>query len=86
MSTLCIQKTEKLRGEIQSPPSKAYTHRAIIAASLSNGQSIIKNPLMCDDVSATIRACKLLGAKISSVDPNTIAVVTVMIVLRLNIA
>lgn len=43
------------------PPSKSYTHRAVIASSLSEGSSRIINPLIADDTIATIEACKKLG-------------------------
>jgi len=67
MTDLVIRKTENLSGTIKAPPSKAYTHRALIAASLSEGHSSIQNPLVCDDTLATIKACSLLGAKIRKV-------------------
>ena len=65
MTDLIVRKTERLHGTVKAPPSKAYTHRAIIAASLSNGESRILNPLFCDDTLATIDACRMLGAKIN---------------------
>ncbi|RLG97753.1 3-phosphoshikimate 1-carboxyvinyltransferase, partial [Candidatus Bathyarchaeota archaeon] len=58
-----VRKTEFLCGSVQAPSSKSYTHRAIIAASLSEGRSLIKKPLVCDDTLATIDACKALGAE-----------------------
>lgn len=64
MAKLIVKKTEKLEGIVKAPPSKAYTHRAIIAASLSKGRSMIMNPLKCYDTGATARACSMLGAKI----------------------
>ncbi|MEM3463886.1 MAG: hypothetical protein QXL91_03390, partial [Candidatus Bathyarchaeia archaeon] len=35
MARLIVKKTERLEGVVRAPPSKAYTHRALIAASLS---------------------------------------------------
>lgn len=67
MTDLLIRKTEKLGGTVEAPPSKAYTHRALIAASLSDGQSSIEKPLICDDALATVKACSMLGAKIKKV-------------------
>jgi chorismate synthase len=52
----------KIRGEISAPPSKSYTHRAIICASLADGKSTIHNPLLSEDTEATLEACKALGA------------------------
>ncbi|MCD6530783.1 3-phosphoshikimate 1-carboxyvinyltransferase [Candidatus Bathyarchaeota archaeon] len=64
MTDAVVRKTESLYGSIQAPPSKSYTHRAVIAASLSEDKSLIKNPLICDDTLATIDSCKSLGAEI----------------------
>lgn len=55
---------KKLRGIVNIVPSKSYSHRAIIAASLADGISIIKNVLFSDDIRKTIDACKAMGAQI----------------------
>jgi 3-phosphoshikimate 1-carboxyvinyltransferase len=47
-----------------APPSKSYTHRAVILASLATGESIIEEPLLSDDTIYTIDACRVLGADI----------------------
>lgn len=60
---IVIKKSE-IKGNVRAPPSKSYTHRAVIAAALSDGLSIISNPLICDDTLATIEGCKRLGIKI----------------------
>ncbi len=52
-------------GEVTAPPSKSYTHRAVILASLAAGESIIENPLLSDDTRYTIDACRSLGADIA---------------------
>ncbi|MCJ7613830.1 3-phosphoshikimate 1-carboxyvinyltransferase, partial [Candidatus Bathyarchaeota archaeon] len=57
-----VENTESLEGVVSAPPSKAYTHRMLIAASLSNGTSKIFNPLISDDTQATLEAVKALGA------------------------
>jgi 3-phosphoshikimate 1-carboxyvinyltransferase len=58
-----IENSEHFEGVVSAPPSKAYTHRMLIAASLSNGVSKIFNPLISDDTLATLRAVKALGAE-----------------------
>ena len=58
-------KPSKVSGTISAPPSKSYTHRAIIIASLADGISVIKDPLISDDTIATVEACRKLGAKIT---------------------
>ncbi|MCD6465192.1 3-phosphoshikimate 1-carboxyvinyltransferase [Candidatus Bathyarchaeota archaeon] len=65
MTDLVIRGGEaSLSGCIEAPPSKAYTHRAIIASALSDGCSTVRNVLICDDTLATINACRMLGAEI----------------------
>jgi 3-phosphoshikimate 1-carboxyvinyltransferase len=58
-----VENTDHLEGTVSAPPSKAYTHRMLIAASLSNGTSKISNPLISDDTQATLEAVKALGAE-----------------------
>ncbi|MDI6641462.1 MAG: 3-phosphoshikimate 1-carboxyvinyltransferase [Elusimicrobiota bacterium] len=60
---LFVSKSSKLKGTVKAPPSKSYTHRAIIIGSM-NGSTKIANPLYCDDTNATIQAWRTLGAKI----------------------
>lgn len=55
---------KKLKGIVNIVPSKSYSHRAIIAASLADGISVIKNVLFSEDIRKTIDACKAMGAKI----------------------
>ncbi|MCL7415363.1 MAG: 3-phosphoshikimate 1-carboxyvinyltransferase [ANME-2 cluster archaeon] len=52
-----------LKGEVLAPPSKSYTHRAVVMASLS-GRTIVRRPLLSADTIATIQACRALGAVI----------------------
>jgi len=63
LADIVIKKSEHLAGEVSAPPSKAYTHRMLIAALLSNGTSKISNPLISDDTKATLRAVKVFGAE-----------------------
>lgn len=51
-------------GTISAPPSKSAAHRAVIAASLASGRSVIENVDMSSDISATIRGCESLGCRI----------------------
>lgn len=54
----------KLKGELNIPPSKSLSHRAIIAASLAEGRSVISNIIFSEDIIATIAAMEACGAKI----------------------
>lgn len=57
-----IDKTTKLKSKILLPASKSLSHRAIIAASLSQSPSYIRNISLSDDVRATIDAVSSIGA------------------------
>lgn len=59
-----IIKPSPLEGSIMIPPSKSLSHRAIIAASLAEGKSVIKNVLYSKDIKATIDAMRACGAQI----------------------
>ena len=50
----------KLSGTVNVPPSKSYTHRALIAAALAGGGRV-KRPLFCEDTLATLDCLKGLG-------------------------
>ncbi|MCL7414090.1 MAG: 3-phosphoshikimate 1-carboxyvinyltransferase, partial [ANME-2 cluster archaeon] len=52
-----------LEGKVLAPPSKSYTHRAVVMASLGE-MTIIQRPLLSADTVATIQACRALGAVI----------------------
>ena len=61
-------------GEYEPPPSKSYTHRALIAAALADGESRVVNPLRSDDTIATMRAIESMGPRL--VDEGGSVVVT----------
>jgi len=51
-------------GKVDAPSSKSQTHRAFICSLMCDGTSNIRRPLICDDTTATIEACKQFGAEI----------------------
>ena len=53
-----------LKGTVNVPPSKSFSHRAIICAALSKGISSVGPINMSDDIRATIDALCSIGAKI----------------------
>lgn len=63
----------KVAGSISVPASKSVVHRALIASALSDGTSIIDCVDLNEDILATIKALKALGAKIS-IDKRMITV------------
>ncbi|MEM2933668.1 MAG: 3-phosphoshikimate 1-carboxyvinyltransferase [Methanocellales archaeon] len=52
-----------VKGSVIAPPSKSYTHRAIVMGSLAENCTI-KFPLISADTKATINACRAIGASI----------------------
>ncbi|WAI01932.1 3-phosphoshikimate 1-carboxyvinyltransferase [Methanogenium organophilum] len=55
-------------GCIAAPPSKSFTHRALIAAACADGRSVISRPLHAEDAGVTVSALRQLGAEISLTD------------------
>ena len=53
-----------IKGKIKAPASKSMTQRAIAAALLADGQSIIQNPSYCDDSLAAMSIAVGLGARV----------------------
>ncbi|MGM0396509.1 MAG: 3-phosphoshikimate 1-carboxyvinyltransferase [Bacillota bacterium] len=61
-------KPGKLKGVVNVPPSKSISHRAIISASLSKGESVINNLILSKDMEATISAMRSMGSNIEIVE------------------
>lgn len=55
---------EKVAGEITAPPSKSSMQRAVAAALLARGRSVIVKPSFCDDSVAAMSMARSLGAVI----------------------
>lgn len=65
MAIVAVRKSQGLKGEVKAPSSKAFTHRTLIAALLSDGVSRIFNPLDSEDTTATRTAITALGASVT---------------------
>ena len=63
----CRVEKSEIDGNIECPPNKSYTHRAIFLATLAIDKSIIKNILRSEDTNATINTCKNFGVEIKDV-------------------
>lgn len=50
-----------LSGTVFPPPSKSQTHRAILAAALAEGCSLIRNVTLSQDIAATLRCVQNFG-------------------------
>ena len=55
---------QKLKGEVNVPPSKSVAHRLVIAAALAEGTSRVSNLSFSKDITATVNAMRALGAQI----------------------
>jgi 3-phosphoshikimate 1-carboxyvinyltransferase len=71
-----IKRLVKTVAQVEAPPAKAYTLRAIILSSLAKGTSIIRNPLLGEDQLNLIESLKGLGVTIRK-EKNTLTVLGV---------
>ncbi len=63
---LTIKPLKKYTASIRVPGAKSFTHRALVAAALAEGESRIINPLDSDDTRLTRQALEQLGVKITA--------------------
>jgi 3-phosphoshikimate 1-carboxyvinyltransferase len=59
-----IQPHQPVQAVLSLPGSKSYTHRALVAASLATGESLLSNALMAEDTELTAQALAQLGTGI----------------------
>jgi 3-phosphoshikimate 1-carboxyvinyltransferase len=57
-----IKPREPVHATLTLPGSKSYTHRALIAAALARGESVLANALQAEDTELTAQALTRLGA------------------------
>jgi 3-phosphoshikimate 1-carboxyvinyltransferase len=55
-------------GRVDAPPSKSYTHRAILAAGYGDGETVVERPLVSADTRATMRAVEAYGGAVAETD------------------
>ena len=65
---LKVKNISNIGGVVKAPPSKSYSHRAVILASLACGTSKLYDMLYSEDTLASIRVCEALGAEITKHD------------------
>ncbi|MFD1686920.1 3-phosphoshikimate 1-carboxyvinyltransferase [Halobellus litoreus] len=53
----------RVEGRVRAPPSKSYTHRAILAAGYG-GEAVVSDPLVSADTRATMRAVEAFGGSV----------------------
>lgn len=64
----------EIRGELTPPCSKSYAQRALAAALLAEGESMLRNIELCDDTRSAMRCIEALGAAVTVVDTHTLKV------------
>lgn len=64
----------RLSGIITPPCSKSYAQRALAAALLAEGETVLRNLDFCDDTLSAIRVIETLGAKVERLDERTVKV------------
>jgi 3-phosphoshikimate 1-carboxyvinyltransferase len=60
-------------GDVQAPPSKSYTHRAILAAGYAEGATVT-DPLVSADTRATMRAVDAYGGTVDRTEEGALTV------------
>ena len=58
---------------VTAPPSKSYTHRALIIGALGSGTTTLLHPLFAQDTRLTVNALRLLGVPIT-ISPDQIVI------------
>ena len=59
-----IETLKSLDATVRIPGSKSFTQRALVIASLAEGESLLQNPLLSEDSTYLMEALKDLGAEI----------------------
>ena len=62
------EKSGPVDAQVTAPPSKSYTHRALITGALGSGTTVVHHPLYAEDTELTIRALLALGIPVEA-DP-----------------
>jgi 3-phosphoshikimate 1-carboxyvinyltransferase len=65
-----IVRKSRLKGTVTIPASKSHTIRAVAIASLAEGESTIRKPLVSGDTQAAVACYRALGARIDTSDPK----------------
>ncbi len=65
------QTSRALTGTVRVPSDKSISHRALLLASIAEGESVVHNLLMGEDNKATMAALQAMGITISMANSNT---------------
>ena len=64
MTAVTLSRAGPVELTVPAPPSKSLTHRALVAAALAQGCSLIQDPLLSDDTRLTCDGLSRLGVRI----------------------
>ena len=59
-----LPRFEHVDSTVRAPPSKAYTHRALITGALGSGTTVLEHPLDAEDTRLTAQALTALGVPV----------------------
>ena len=65
MTEVALGKAQGIDLSLVAPPSKSFTHRALVAAALARGPSSLLDPLLSDDTRVTADALRRLGVSLA---------------------
>lgn len=65
----------RVAGALTPPCSKSYAQRALAAALLCEERSVLRNIEFCDDTRSALRCIETLGARVTCLDAQTLAIV-----------
>lgn len=68
-----LVKHSVIKGKIKAPASKSMMQRAIAAALLAHGETVLYNPSFCDDSLSSMNVATCLGSKIEK-NKNTVLI------------
>jgi 3-phosphoshikimate 1-carboxyvinyltransferase len=60
-----LPRVKNVEIEVTAPPSKSYTHRALIIGALGKGKTTVLQPLYAEDTKITVNALRTLGVAIT---------------------
>ena len=60
---ITLPRTGSVDLQFEAPPSKSFTHRALVAGALASGKTTVINPLESEDTLLTLAALRKLGCR-----------------------
>jgi 3-phosphoshikimate 1-carboxyvinyltransferase len=64
----------RVAGTVRAPPSKSYTHRAILAAGYGAGETLVRSPLRSADTRRTMAAVESFGGSVADSEDDVLSI------------